>query len=41
MSKFTFAEPDREMADLVGLARSQALNFRIVELFGSPVLVRL
>ena len=27
MTKFTFVELDREIADLVGLARSQASNF--------------
>ena len=35
MSKFTFEQPDKEMADHIGLARSQTLNFCIVERFGS------
>ena len=41
MSKFTFEEPDREMADLVSLARSHTSKFHIVEHFGLPVVVRL
>ena len=41
MSKFTFEEHDKEMADLVGLARSHTSNFCIIAHFGLPVVVRL
>ena len=41
VSKFTFKEPDKEMADLVGLPRSYTLNFCIVERFGLLVVFRL
>ena len=40
VSKFTFVEPDREIAEFVGLARSQASKICVIEHFGSPVLVR-
>ena len=33
VSKFTFEEPDKEMADLIVLARSHASNFCIIEAF--------
>ena len=39
ISKFTFEEPEREMADLVGLARSHTSSFRVIERFGLPVVV--
>ena len=41
MSKFTFVQLDKEMADLVILARFNASNFHKVEHFGLPVVVRL
>ena len=41
MFKLTFKEPDMEVADLVGLARSYASKFHVFECFGLPVVVRL
>ena len=35
-----FEEPDMKMASLIGLARSQSLNFCIVKRFGLFVVVR-
>ena len=37
--KFTLEKPEREMADLVGLARSHTSNFHVIEHFGLPVVV--
>ena len=41
VSKFTFKEPARQMADFISLARSHTYNFCIFEHFGLPVVVRL
>ena len=41
VSKFTFKEPDSEMADLFGLARSHTSNFHVIECFGLLLVVRL
>ena len=41
MSKFTFEELDKEMVDLISLARAYTSNFCIVEYFGLPIVVRL
>ena len=41
ISKFTFDEPDTEMASPVGLASFHTSNFHIVEHFSLPVVVRL
>ena len=40
-SKFTFEEPDEEISDLVGLARSHTSNFCIIKHFSMPSVVRL
>ena len=37
--KFTFEEYDMEMAGLVGLAQSHALNFHIIVCFDLPIVV--
>ena len=41
VSRFTFKKPDKEIADLIGLARSHTSNFHIVEHFDLPIVVRL
>ena len=41
MFKFTFEDPDKEIADFVGLARSHTLNFCVIKRFGLHIVVRL